>query len=150
MEYQGQLDQDVGEDETAADALPAELVTVGNHDSGTELAKPLVQKGIYPLELKENLYLDYDLVNEDRITRIHHEPRVHLYTPSENKLKQWGLGAPMTRITVIEMRDGTTKEITHSYEEMIKGNEHPRPEWLFNKENGRDLQFSQSSTPTRD
>ena len=108
MEYQGQLDQDVAEDETAADALPAELVTVGNHDSGTELAKPLVQRGIYPLELKENLDRDYDLIENDRIMRIQHAPRAHLYTPSENKLKQWGLGAPMTRKTVIEVGDGTT------------------------------------------
>ena len=51
-EYQGQLDQDVAEDETMADALPAELVTDDDHDLDTELAKPLVQKGIYPLELK--------------------------------------------------------------------------------------------------
>ena len=116
-EYQERLGRDVAEGEAMADALPAELVTDSDPDSGTELAKPLVQKDVHPLELEENLDRDYDCTDKDRITRIHHALRIRLYTPSEKKLKQWGLGVPMTRRTVIEMGDGSTREITHSYED---------------------------------
>ena len=101
IEYRAQLDQDVAEEEVAADALPAEIVTSGDHDSDTELAKPLGQRKIYPLELREDLDRDYDLIEKDRVTRIHHTPRTRLYTPSEKRLKQWGMGAPMIRKTVI-------------------------------------------------
>ena len=105
--HQAQLEQDFAEEQATTDALPADIapaesrypcaeqiVQVAGHDSCAEQAKMPGGSWVYPLELREDMDIDCDIIEAGRVTRIHNGPRTFLYTPTERKLRKWGFGIP--------------------------------------------------------